>query len=106
MIFGVFWFCLTLSVPENLKILIFDMPIILQIVTVNNSKTTRAKSVNLHTIRKFIEYTFKKCLIVSLFAPVVFEVVLSEGRLVFPPCQMGAGDKKVHASVKKEKKIF
>ena len=51
---------LTLSLPEKLKNWIFEMPIIPQTLNINNSRTTRAKSINLHTIRKLIECSFKK----------------------------------------------
>ena len=53
-------FCyLTLSVPEKLKNLIFEMPIITQTLNINNLRTTSAKSINLHTIRKLVEYSLK-----------------------------------------------
>ena len=35
------------------------MPVILQTLNTNNSRTTTAKSINLHTIRKLIEYSLK-----------------------------------------------
>ena len=46
-----FWSSLTLSIPEKLKNVIFEMPIIPQ--TLNNIifRTTNTKSINLHTIR-------------------------------------------------------
>ena len=50
--FTKFQFPLILSVPEKLKSTIFGM--------LNNLKTTSAKSINLHTIRKLIEYSLKK----------------------------------------------
>ena len=50
---------LTLSLPEKLKNWIFEMPIIQQTLNINNSRTTRAKSINLHTIGKFIGYSLK-----------------------------------------------
>ena len=58
-VFKFFWFCLTLSVPEKLKNSIFEMPIIPQILNTNNLRNTSAKSINLHTIRKLIECSFK-----------------------------------------------
>ena len=35
------------------------MPVIPQILNINNLRTTRAKSIKLHTIRKLIEYSLK-----------------------------------------------
>ena len=66
---------LTLSVPEKLKNSIFEMPIIAQTLNINNLRTSSAKSINLHTIRKLTEYSLKIVL-------TVFEILLSEGRSV------------------------
>ena len=57
--FNFFWFCLILSVRENMKNSIFEMPIITQTLNINNLRTTSAKSINLHTIRKLVELSFK-----------------------------------------------
>ena len=46
---------LTLSVPEKLKNSIFETPIIAKTLNNNNLRTTSAKSINLHTIRTFIQ---------------------------------------------------
>ena len=35
------------------------MPVIPQTLSINNSRTARAKSINLHTIRKLIEYSLE-----------------------------------------------
>ena len=51
---------LTLSLLEKLKNSIFEMPIIPQTLNINNSTTTRTKSINPHTIRELIEYSLKK----------------------------------------------
>ena len=67
---------------EKLKNLIFEMPIIPQTLSINNLRTTRAKSINLHTIRKLIEYSFKKVGIKAMFSLTVFEILMSEGRWV------------------------
>ena len=50
---------LTLSLPEKLKNSIFEMPLTPQTLNINNSRTTRAKSINLHIIGKLIEYSLK-----------------------------------------------
>ena len=52
---------LTLSVPVKLKNSIFEMPFIPQTLNINNLRNTDAKSINLHTIRKLAECSFKKC---------------------------------------------
>ena len=58
-VFNLFWSSLTLSIPEKLKNLIFEMPIIPQ--TLNNIifRTTNTKSINLHTIRSLTKYSLK-----------------------------------------------
>ena len=60
-----------MSVPENLKNLIFDMPIIPQTLNINNLKIARTKCINHNTIRKLIYYSFKnllesRCLVLGL----------------------------------------
>ena len=50
---------LTLSVPEKLKNSIFEMPIITQTLNIKNFRTISAKSINLHTIIKLVEYSLK-----------------------------------------------
>ena len=50
---------LTLSIPEKSKNSIFGMPIITQTLNINNLRTTGARSINLHTIRKLVEYSLK-----------------------------------------------
>ena len=52
-------FGLTISLPEKLKNLIFEMSIITQTLSINNLRTTSAKSINLHAIRKLVEYSLK-----------------------------------------------
>ena len=79
-------YILTLSVPEKLKNSDFEMPIILQTLN-NNLRTTSAKSINLYTIRKLIEYSLKHVSVKAMFT--VFEVFLFEGRSVLSPAQRG-----------------
>ena len=79
-------YILTLSVPEKLKNSDFEMPIILQTLN-NNLRTTSAKSINLYTIRKLIEYSLKNVSVKAMFT--VFEVFLFEGRSVLSPAQRG-----------------
>ena len=79
-------YILTLSVPEKLKNSDFEMPIILQTLN-NNLRTTSAKSINLYTIRKLIEYSLKHVSVKAMFT--VFEVFLFEVRSVLSPAQRG-----------------
>ena len=77
---------LTLLVPGKLKNSIFEMPIITQTLNINNLRTTSAKSINLHTIRKLAEYSFKniwqrRC----LFLPFLRYCCRKVGRYCDPP---------------------
>ena len=83
---------LTLSAREKL---IFEMPIIPQTLNINSSRITKAKSINLHTIRKLIEYSLKSVPIKAMFTPTVFDILISEGRSVFSPVQRGTGSERV-----------
>ena len=65
----------TLSVPEKLKNLIFEMPIITQTLNINNLKTTSAEPINLHTIRKLVEYSLKN-VAEAIFTLTVFEIAV------------------------------
>ena len=59
MIFNFFLICLTVSVRENLKNTIFERSIITQTLNITNLRTTSVKSIDLHAIRKLVEYSFK-----------------------------------------------
>ena len=56
---------LTLSALEKLKKKkrFFEMPIMAQTLNINNLRTKRAESINLHTIRILIEYSLKNVLV-------------------------------------------
>ena len=60
MVFNFFYF-LTLSVPEKLQNSFLEMLIITQNLNIDNLRTASAKSINLHTIRKLVKYSFKNC---------------------------------------------
>ena len=60
----------------------FEMPIITQILDINNLRTASAISINLHTIRKLVEYFLKPVPAQAMFTLTVFEILLSEGRSV------------------------
>ena len=80
MLLKFFWFYLTVWKPQKLKDSIFEIPIIPQ--------TLNIKSMNLDIIRKFIQYTFKKNVVVkSMFTLTVFEILLLESRSVLSPAQ-------------------
>ena len=62
------------------------MPIIPQSLNINNLRTTIAKSTNLYTIRKLIEYSLTKVLVKAMFSLTVFELLVSKvGRYYHPP---------------------
>ena len=86
---------LTLSVPEKLKYSIFEMPIIPQTLNINNLGTGSTKSINLHTIRKFNEYSLKNVLVQAMFTVTVFEMLLSRGRSVLSPAQRSTESERV-----------
>ena len=71
------------------------MPIIPQTLNINSSRITKAKSINLHTIRKLIEYSLKNVPIKAMFTPTVFDILMSEGRSVLSPVQRGTGSERV-----------
>ena len=82
MIFKFFRFCLTLSVTEKLKNSIFEMPIITQTLNINNLRTTSAKSINVDSIRKLVEYCLINLVARAMLFFIVLEILLSGGRSV------------------------
>ena len=61
------------------------MLIITQTLNINNLRTASAKSINLHNIRKLVEYSLKNVVAKAMFNLTAFEIPLSEGRFVSPP---------------------
>ena len=92
-------FQLTISVPEKLKNSIFEIPIIPQTLNINNLRTTSAKSVNLHNIRRLTEYSLKNVLVKAMFTITAFEILLSESRSVLSPAQWGTGNERFNANI-------
>ena len=84
-------------VPEKLKNSIFEMPIILQTLNINNLRTTSAVPINLHTISNLIKYSFKMASVKALFTLTVFQILLFECRPVLPPDQRGIRSERVKA---------
>ena len=72
------------------------MPIITQTLNINNLRTTSAKSINLRTITKLVEYSLKNVAAKAMFTLTVFEILLSEGRSVLSSAQRGTGSERVH----------
>ena len=52
------------------------MPIVPQTLNLDNLRTTSAKSINLYTIRKLIEYSLKDVALKAMFTLTVFEILL------------------------------
>ena len=82
------------------------MPIITQTLNINNVRTTIAKSINLHTIRKFAEYSLKhvrqrQCLLLPFSRYCCPKV-----RLVLQPAQRGTGSERVKVCPSKMRKTF
>ena len=71
------------------------MPIIRQTLNINNFKTTSAKSINLHTIRKLIEYSLKNVRVKAIFTLTAFEILLSKGRWVLSTAQKDTESERV-----------
>ena len=70
---------------------IFEMSIIPQTLNISNLRTTSAKSINLHTIRKLIKYSLEKVLVKTMFTLNVFQILLFERRFVLSIAQQGTG---------------
>ena len=90
-----FWRYLTLSVPKKLKKLIFEMPIIIQTLNIENLRATSAKSINLNTIRKLVEHSLKNVPAKAMFT---LTVLLPEGRSALSPAQRDTGNERVNFS--------
>ena len=56
-------------------------------------------TINLHTIRKLIEYSLKNVLVKAMFTLIVLEILLFEGRLVLSPAQQGTRNESVKVNI-------
>ena len=72
---------------------IFEMPIIPQTLSINNLGTTSAKSIDLNTIRKLVEYSLNN--LTSMFALTVLEILLFD----IITHTAGAGSKRANVRV-------
>ena len=77
---------------QKLKKSIFEMSIISQTLN-NNLRITRAKSINLQTIGKLIEYYLKNVCLKAIFTLTVLKILLFPDRSVLSPTQWGTGKK-------------
>ena len=100
--FGLF---LNLLVPEKLKTSIFEIPISQQLLNINNLRTTSARSLNLHTIRKLIEYSFQN-MVKEMVAYTFFKILLTECRSIFWPAEEGTESERAKFLVKNQKYIY
>ena len=66
-----------------MKNTIFEISMIPQTLNIKNYRTTSAKSINLHIIRKLIEYFLKNGLVKAMFITTVFEILLFEATIIF-----------------------
>ena len=79
------------------------MPIISQILNINNFRTKSAKSINLHTIRNVIQYLFKNVSLKAMLTLTIFDIPLFKGSLVLLPTQESTSSKRVKVSLKNQK---
>ena len=100
MVSNFFWFCLNLSVSEKLKNSIFEMLIITQDLNINNLRTRSGKSINLHIIKKVVDYSLKDVAAKVMFIFIVLQILLSEGRSLLWPSQRGTAIERVKVLVK------
>ena len=100
--FGLF---LNLLVPEKLKTSIFEIPISQQLLNINNLRTTSVRSLNLHTIRKLIEYSFQN-MVKEMVAYTFFNILLTECRSIFWPAEEGTESERAKFLVKNQKYIY
>ena len=100
-----FWFCLTLSVSEKLKNSIFEMLIITQDLNINNLRTRSGKSINLHIIKKLVDYSLKDAAAKVMFIFTVLQILMSEDRSLLRPSQRGTVTERVKVLVKNPKNI-
>ena len=99
------FFSFTPSEPKKLKDSIFDIRVILQTLNITNLRSTGAKSINLHAVRKLIECSLRNCRLKALFAFTVFEILLSKCWSVLSLNRCDTGSKRVKVQ-RKTKKII
>ena len=80
---------------------IFEMLIIPQTLNINNLRTTSAKSISLHAIRKLVEFFLKNVAVKTMFTLTVVEMLLFEDRSVLSNSQWSTGSKSFSEKLKK-----
>ena len=74
----------------------FEMPIIPQTLKINNMRTASAKFINLHNIRKLIEYSLKKICVKATLTLIVSKIFMYKGSWVLWLAQLGTGSERVN----------
>ena len=69
-----------------------------QTLNINNYRTASAKLIQLHIVRKLMEYSFKNAK--AMFILTNPEGLLFEVRLILRPAQLGTGSEKVNKDKK------
>ena len=105
MVSNFFLFCLTLSVSEKLENSIFEMLIITQDLNINNLRTRSGKSINLHIIKKLVDYSLKDAAAKVMFIFTLLQILMSEDRSLLWPSQRGTVTERVKVLVKNPKNI-
>ena len=105
MVSNFFLFCLTLSVSEKLENSIFEMLIITQDLNINNLRTRSGNSINLHIIKKLVDYSLKDVAAKVMFIFTVLQISLSEDRSLLWPSQGSTATERVKILVKNPKNI-
>ena len=83
---------------EKFKNSIFEMPIITQTLNLNDMRTKSANSINLHTIRKVVEYPLKNFVDKDNVYSSYFRdiAIRRQTRIVIRPAGTGIGGIKFH----------
>ena len=81
------------------------MLIITQDLNINNLRTRSGKSINLHIIKKLVDYLLKDVAAKVMFIITVLQILLSEDRSLLWPSQRGTVTERVKVLVKNPKHI-
>ena len=81
------------------------MSAIPQTLNISNSRTTSAKSINVHTTRKLIEYSSKNEHVKAVSTLTVFNILLFKGSSVLSPAQRSTGSERFNGHSQSQKKL-